>query len=679
MGKHTNNLINESSPYLLQHAYNPVNWNAWNDEALGEANREDKLILVSIGYSSCHWCHVMEEESFEDETVAELMNDNYVCIKVDREERPDIDQIYMTALQLISGRGGWPLNAIALPDGRPIWAASYVPKENWKRVLTQIAQMYRHERDKVLEYAENISQSIVSNDLVEVNSKPIDTSGEFLKRLVIKWSKSFDYHFGGYNYAPKFPLPDNYNFLLRYSHQFNEAEIKDYVLLTLEKISFGGIFDHIGGGFARYSTDTKWHVPHFEKMLYDNAQLVSLYSKAYALTKDENFKAIVDLTLKYVIDEMTGEFGNFYSALDADSTDENGNKTEGAYYVWTKNELKEILNDDFDLFSNYYNVNDFGFWEHGKYVLIKNMSDDEFADKNKISQIELKQKIVLWREKLQSYRSNRPKPELDNKSLCSWNALMLKGFAEAYLYSGIEEYLESAIKNWIFIEKFMIKDDSSLFHNFVKSKAAINGFLEDYALLIDALLMLYQVTFDEKYLLRAKKFSDFAISHFYDEKSGMFYFTSDTEQVVLNRKIETYDGVIASSNSMMAFNLIRLYRYFQESHFRIIVLQMLNNMQDFIENNPSAYSNWINVYLDLYADFIEIAILGTEALNFANEINRKYLPNKIIAASKFDSKLPILKGRFEHDKTLIYICRDGICNVPVEDIESALKIVYNKI
>ncbi|HHH54668.1 MAG TPA: thioredoxin domain-containing protein, partial [Bacteroidetes bacterium] len=375
--KYTNDLINESSPYLLQHAHNPVNWRPWKPETLEEAIKENKLLIISVGYAACHWCHVMEHESFEDTTVAKIMNDNFICIKIDREERPDVDQVYMTAVQLMTGRGGWPMNVIALPDGRPVWGGTYFPKERWIAALKQLSEMWDKEPEKLIDYAAGLTSKVKQADIVQLNNDEINFTTYFLRQSIEKWERNFDNRYGGTKQAPKFPLPNNYEFLLRYSIQSGDNDIRKFVELTLDKMAYGGIYDHIGGGFARYSTDEKWHIPHFEKMLYDNGQLVSLYSNAYSLTKKELYKEVVYETLEFVKRELTGDNGIFYSSLDADSDNKHGHLEEGAYYVWTIDELKSILGGDFELFKEYYNINNYGKWENGNFVLIRDMSDEE--------------------------------------------------------------------------------------------------------------------------------------------------------------------------------------------------------------------------------------------------------------------------------------------------------------
>ncbi len=673
--KYTNKLINESSPYLLQHAHNPVNWEAWHPAVLAKAKAENKLIIISIGYAACHWCHVMEHESFEDTTIAKLMNDNFICIKIDREERPDIDQVYMTAVQILTGRGGWPLNIVALPDGRPVWGGTYFTKNNWANALEQLAKMHITNPEQLEDYAEGLTNKVKQADLITVNKGKAIFTKDYLKKTVDKWANSFDKKNGGTVRTPKFPLPNNYEFLLRYAIQANDNDIMKMVNLTLTKMSQGGIYDQIGGGFSRYSTDGKWHIPHFEKMLYDNAQLVSLYSKAYTHDKNNVYKDVVIESLNFVERELMGSENNFYSSLDADSDDGSGHLEEGAYYVWTKDELKQLLGEDFKLFKEYYNVNNYGRWEHGYYVLIKNKTDDEFVDEYNIDLAKLKNKVASWKKLLYDYRSNRSKPRLDDKTLTSWNALMLKAYVEAYNAFGDNHFLEIALKNANFIIKKQMNPDSSLYHNYKNGKSTINAHLEDYALVIDAFISLYQATIEEKWLDLARSLSEYTILHFHDKQSNMFFFTSDQDPAMITRKIETYDGVIPSSNSVMAINLFKLSHYFENKTYKEIAEQMLKNTLRQASNYGSGFSNWLLLYSDFVGEFYEIAIIGEKALKYIKELNKKYLPNAIIAASKAESNLPLLKNRFINGKTLIYICIDGACLMPNENLQTSLKQV----
>ena len=504
--KKSNDLIHETSPYLLQHAYNPVNWKAWNTKTLELAKKENKLLIISVGYSACHWCHVMEEESFENDSIAKIMNDNFINIKVDREERPDVDKVYMNAVQLMTGSGGWPLNCIALPDGRPIYGGTYFTKEQWSKVLTSISKLYNEQPEKAIKFAENLTKGIQESELITLNKEVPIFSDKEVSLSIEVWKKQIDTVFGGFKGAPKFPMPNSLEFLLRYSHQFNDKTIEDYLNTTLTKIAYGGIYDHVSGGFSRYSVDKKWHIPHFEKMLYDNAQLVSLYSKAYLNTENELYKNIVFETLNFVKEELTAKNGAFYSSLDADSKNEKGEKEEGVFYEWKVEELKNLLTNDFQLFEEFYNINDYGFWENDKYVLIRNKSKVTFANEQRITISELNSKVSKWRKILKNARNKRSKPNLDDKVLTSWNALMTQAYIDAYRAFGNEDFLKAALINANFLLKHQFKKDYSLYRNFKNGKSTINAYSEDYATVINAFTSLYEVTLDEKWLHQLKNY-----------------------------------------------------------------------------------------------------------------------------------------------------------------------------
>ncbi|NNK82734.1 MAG: thioredoxin domain-containing protein [Flavobacteriaceae bacterium] len=673
--KYTNQLIHESSPYLLQHAHNPIHWKAWNSDTLAEAKNHNKLIVISIGYAACHWCHVMEHESFEAEEVAQVMNNNFINIKVDREERPDIDQVYMNAVQILTGQGGWPLNVVALPDGRPFWGGTYFKKEQWISALNQITKVYNATPEKIKEYASNLEKGIKSIDLVNRNTEAIHFNKEFIEATITKWSEQFDYDKGGTNRAPKFMMPNNLQFLLRYAYQNQNESLKDYVNLTLTKMAYGGIYDQIGGGFSRYSVDIKWHVPHFEKMLYDNAQLVSLYSEAYLVTKNPVYKDVVYETLSFVEEELTTEDGIFYSSLDADSKTKDNILEEGAFYVWQETELKTILKNDYNLFSEYYNINEYGFWEHDNYVLIKRISDEEFSDKHNISLSDLKTKVKNWKSVLYKIRNERDKPRLDNKSLTSWNALMLKGYVDAYRVFNEDRFLNSALKNAKFIIGRQLKSDGGLYHNYKEGKSSINGYLEDYATTIDAFLGLYEVTLNETWLNHSRNLTNYAFDRFFDDHSEMFYFTSNEDPELIARTVEYRDNVIPASNSIMSNNLFRLSHYFDNKSYLKIATTMLHNVKPEIQEYPSGFSNWLDLMLNYTLNFFEVAVVGEQALSLVKELNQYYRPNKLIVGSLIENNLPLLKNRFIDGKTFIYVCVNKTCQLPVSEIKKAIELI----
>jgi len=670
--KFTNNLIQETSPYLLQHAHNPVNWHAWNKETLELAKKENKLLLISIGYSSCHWCHVMEHESFENEEVAAIMNKYFISVKVDREERPDVDQVYMNAIQLITGRGGWPLNCVALPDGRPIWGGTYFPKDNWINALEQLSKLYKETPEKAVEYAEKLTEGVKNSDLVAFNAQKEAFTVADLDSAVKEWKQYMDVDLGGRKGAPKFPMPNNYQFLLNYAVRSGNNEILNYVNTSLTKMAYGGIYDQIGGGFSRYSVDAKWHVPHFEKMLYDNGQLVSLYSEAFQATKNELYKKTVYQTLQFIERELTTNEGAFYSSLDADSMNAEGKLEEGAFYVWNQNELKVILGKDYDLFADYYNVNYYGLWEHENYVLIRKNSDAEIAKKHAISIAELENKVVAWQKILLKERSKKERPRLDDKSLTSWNALMLKGYVDAYTVFNEPRFLEAAIKNATFIYTKQLQEDGNLNHSYKNGKSTINAYLEDYATVIDAYISLYEATFNETWLNMAKQLTDYTFDHFFDAERSMFYFTSNMDAELIARKMEIEDNVMPASNSIMAKNLFKLSHFYSNSYYLKVSEQMLLNVKENTKRYGSGYSNWLQLGSNFVGEYYEIAISGKDALKQLNEINEHYIPNKLIAGSIKKSMIPLLESRFNEKETLIYVCVNSTCNLPVNDAKKAL-------
>ncbi len=670
---YTNDLIGETSPYLLQHAHNPVNWKPYGEAALQQAKKEKKLIIISVGYAACHWCHVMEHESFEDSTVAAVMNKNFISVKVDREERPDVDQTYINAVQLMTGSAGWPLNVVTLPDGRPVWGGTYFPKKDWINALEQIQEAYTKAPEKLIAYADRLEEGIKNMDLAHLNTEDVDFKTYPTTEIIKKLSQDFDAKNGGFRGAPKFPMPNNYEFLLRQAFEKNDTELLNYVTLTLDKMAYGGLYDQIGGGFARYSTDEKWHVPHFEKMLYDNAQLVSLYSNAYLVTKNRFYKEIVEETLTFVARELTNEEGGFYSSLDADSKDKNGKLEEGVYYIYTSEELETVLKDDFKIFKEYYNVNNYGKWENNHYVLIRKKTDSEIEKEFDITSEAFQQKKKSWKETLLAYRNKRPKPRLDDKTLTSWNSMMLKGYVDGYKTFGKQEYLDAAIKNANFLSEKQLQKNGALFHNYKDGKSTINGFLEDYAFTIEAFIDLYQVTLNEKWLNLSKQMADYAKANFFDKEKHMFYFTSKEDAAIVTRNFEYRDNVIPASNSVMAKNFFVLSKYYEETGFDKISRQMLKNISVEIEQYPSGFSNWMDLMFNFQNNYYEVVVVGKDASEKIKEINKNYLPNIIIAGSKDENSGLLFENRYTPDATLIYVCVNNACKLPVEDTKIAIE------
>ncbi len=671
--KHTNDLINETSPYLLQHAHNPVNWHAWNSENLAEAKKLNKPLLISIGYSACHWCHVMEHESFEDEDVAAVMNEKFYCIKVDREERPDVDQVYMSAVQIITGSGGWPLNCFALPDGRPFHGGTYFRRDQWLQVLNAVHKEFIENPEKLEDFARRLKAGIVANDEIVVKSDFVSTSENYVKQIdtaVIQWSATFDREEGGPNRSPKFPIPNNYEMLLRYGHQKGNQVLLDYVHLTLKKMARGGIYDQIDGGFARYSVDKLWKVPHFEKMLYDNGQLLSLYSKAYAQSGDLEYNRLVNQTANFVAESLMDETGAFYSAYDADSEGE-----EGKYYVWTEGELKQILGVDFEVCKAYYNVNSRGLWEHGNYILLRNGEDGDMAASLNISVEQLFDAVDRINEKLLGVRKLRIPPGLDDKSLTSWNGLMISGFVDAYRATGNKRWLQIALKNANFIDtKQSVYSGTSvnLWHSYKAGRSTIDGFLEDYAHVIHAYTDLYEATFDIQWVNKAVLLCDHSINHFYNGDKGFFNFTNHESSDLIHKSVELSDNVIPASNSVMCRNLIWLYKFTGESKFDSLASDMLFKMGPKFQDYPSGYSNWMMAAMDAHDVNYELVGVGKGAINQTRSILHTYLPNVLLAASNSKSEDYLFKDRFVKGTDLFYLCRNNACLKPEENLETVL-------
>lgn len=668
--KYTNALIHETSPYLLQHAHNPVNWQPWGENALNQAKAENKLLLISIGYSACHWCHVMEHESFEDPEVAQIMNDHFVCIKVDREERPDIDHIYMTAVQLLTGRGGWPLNCIALPDGRPIWGGTYFQKENWMKALEAVSRFYAENLKETLEYAVKLQEGIEQNSLVPISGERSVIDPLFVPSLLKKWQDHFDTKHGGTKGAPKFMLPNNWQFLLRAGQEFQDEKIVGQVKLTLKKMAFGGLYDQIGGGFARYSTDEIWKVPHFEKMLYDNAQLLQLYAEAFQTDPNPLYQQVISETVEFLKRELLSPENGFYSALDADSEGE-----EGKFYVWTKTELEQILGADFALFSDYYNINSLGFWEHNHYILMRTEDNHSFAEKHQLSVGELEIKIRSWKQLLLKEREKRVRPGLDDKILASWNALTISGLISCYKAFGHPEYLELALANASFLKQKMMTGDEKMLHSYKNNQAKISGFLEDYAFTIEAFTAIFEVTGNAEWLGIARQLTETAFNDFYDVEKSIFYFTASQQKDLITRTIEIHDNVIPASNSVMAKNLFRLSYLLDQPDYLKTAKKMFNRIIGNMTDYPSGYSNWSQLMLDLSSNHLEVAIVGENAINLLNELQKNHLPNVIFCAGTTENDLSLLKNRYVPGKTLIYICQDNACMLPVESVEEAMVLI----
>ena len=688
----TNRLAQETSPYLQQHAHNPVDWHPWGPEALGRAQAEQKPILVSIGYAACHWCHVMERESFENEAVAAVMNAHFVCIKVDREERPDVDQIYMDAVHAMGLQGGWPLNVFLTADAKPFYGGTYFPQGKWTQLLTNIGQAYAGEHRAELEQsAERFMEVIGTSELtkygaqnrnaaqeadhaalaavgVDLETGPAGVSAEEFKLLVYNLSTSFDRERGGTNRAPKFPMPSIWRFLLRAHAVSGSRAVLDQAVLTLREMAWGGIYDQAHGGFSRYSVDGEWLAPHFEKMLYDNGQLVSLYSEAFQLTGDELFRETVYDTIEFIRLELTNAEGGFYSSLDADSEGE-----EGKFYVFTKEELRAILGDEEPLFSDYYNCTAAGNWEHGRNILHRRQTDEAFAAAHQIAPGVLPELVAGWKQKIMAVRAVRIRPGLDDKVLTGWNALMLQGLTDAYRAFAEPEFLVVAERNARFIEA-NLRDGPRLYRTCKDGRASISGFLEDYALVVQAYISLYEVSFTEKWLHEAEMLTQYVLNNFFDPAETQFFYTDSSAEALIVRKKELFDNVIPGSNSVMAHNLRRLGRHLENARYSDLAAAMLAQVRHLVVKEPQHLTNWASLYAALLRPGAEVAIIGPEAEVFREELNRQFLFDTVLAGTEKASALPLLKllKVDAQGRTAVHICREQACLAPVYGVGEAL-------
>ena len=666
-----NHLINESSPYLLQHAHNPVDWYPWNDEALQKAQKEDKLIIISIGYSSCHWCHVMEKECFSDTAVARVMNDHFVSIKVDREERPDVDDIYMTACQLTNESCGWPLNAIALPDGKPIWVGTYFPKDQWIRILEKFQSLKTENPGELQKNAAQITDYIKEmhkGEHVIGNIIPKSDIQNILQTITNKTDKVYGGRMGD---SQKFPRTESYDFLLQSAYYYNNNPAKDAALITLDNIIYGGIYDHVEGGFARYTVENKWRIPHFEKMLYDQAGIVSLLANAYKITGNETYKSRITETLQFTDTKLSDKEGGFYSSFDADSEGE-----EGKYYVWTEAEIDALIKDPAlnKTAKVYYNISTKGNWEKGQNVLYadRNVNKTAAVLKTNISQLEEQLKKV--NTILRTARDKRTAPHRDDKILTSWNAAMCKAYLDAYTATGDRTYLDRARKNLDFLTTKVMQKDGKLFRNYKGGKATINGFLDDYAFTIQALIEMYQATFEEKWLQQAKLITDYTIKHFYDATRLTFYYTDDSDSKLLSRKIETSDNELPASTAVMATSLYSLGDLLYNDDYSTKAKNALARASTEINktSSPESYASWLKLASLIHRTPYEIAITGDNSEQFRAEMQKHYLPDAIYLGGKTEGTLELLKGKVQSGSTLIYVCKEKVCKLPQKTVKEAL-------
>ncbi len=657
--KMPNKLIHSTSPYLLQHAHNPVHWQEWGAEALAEAKTLDKPILVSIGYSSCHWCHVMERESFENEEIAKVMNKSFVCIKVDREERPDIDQIYMEAVQAMGMNGGWPLNVFLTPDQKPFYGGTYFPPQNWVRLLAQIAKTFEEKRNEIAQSADDLVNHLQTSDLKRFSK---DSSTEVFNRANLNQQfeileQKFDKKWGGIEKAPKFVMPTVWLWLLRYHFIVKNQTALDMVLLTLKQMSRAGLYDQLGGGFSRYSVDSEWFAPHFEKMLYDNGQLLSLYAEAYSVSKDEAFNTIVYEMVGWLQREMMHPEGGFYSALDADSEGE-----EGKFYTWTGDEMEEALGEELQPVAEYFHCLKKGNWEHGRNILIR-----------EIDQPQPNEIISKAKEMMLAYREKKPRPMLDDKVITGWNAMTVQGLVDCYKAFADPKFLVLAKKNILFIENNLIKE-GKVYRAFKNKHSATEGFLEDYAFLIQAYTSLYQVTFDETFLTKAADWTNYVLEHFNDPQENFFHFSSQTSEQLIAKKKEVFDNVIPSSNSVMARNLFHLGLLLDRNDWKQKAIDMTARLSSIITTEPVYMSNWGMLFAEIAQGMNEVVIVGENMESDRKELHERYFPFAITMGTKTKSDLTLFEGReVKPGKTIIFVCRDKVCQLPVDNVNDAIQ------
>lgn len=663
----TNALIHETSPYLLQHATNPVDWVPWSMEALDRAKSEGKLILVSIGYSSCHWCHVMENETFEDRQVADLMNKNFINIKVDREERPDVDNVYMTALQLITGSGGWPLNVITLPNGNPLYGGTYHTREQWIQVLRDVNKFFTDEPEKAVQYGEMLAQGIQDMNKIVLIADNTENNADNLAESVNKWKSMWDLDWGGDRGDEKFMMPANLNFLLNYSTIMNNQQYKAHIQNTLNKMAFGGIYDHVGGGFFRYSTDTYWKVPHFEKMLYDNAQMLSLYSNAYKAFKEDEYRDIIVGIGDFLDREMKSPTGGYYAALDADS-----DGVEGKYYVWDETELKAVMDVNYGLSADYFSIPAQRISGDTAFILSKETLDNDFAKQQGITSSEFSALKSTWKDRLLKERQNRTTPGKDDKVITSWNALLMLGFLDAYTALGDEAYLNKSIEILDFIQAHCIQKNQ-LIHSYKAGGNHVEGFLEDYAFLIEALIKLYGFTLNQDHLDLAVSLNDTVLELFSDEDTGMFKYSKQEE--LISTLILTHDGVLPSSNASMALNLFKLGHLLGNKGYIEKSENMLASMIPKILEDGQAYGKWNQLLMHVSHPYHEVAVVGKNSKSVIKSLNEIHLPNTLIVGSESESELPLFNNRFEAGKTWIYVCINNTCKLPVSLPKQAIDII----
>ena len=664
-----NQLNKETSLYLKQHAQNPINWQRWSNSIFDVSQELDKLIVVSIGYSSCHWCHVMEEETFTNDSIASIMNKNFINIKVDREENPDVDQAYMTASQLMTGMGGWPLNVITLPDGSPVYAGTYHTTSQWDDILKRIIRLKKDNYDGLKELANNVKNGVIDINTIYKREEISDFNPEFLKKNVESWKNKWDLNFGGDLAQQKFVSPSKYIFLLNYARIYNDNEVLQHVKKTLDVISSSGLNDFIEGGFYRYTVDNEWKIPHFEKMLYDQAQMISLYSLAFKVFKDEYYKNIAIETIDFLNSKMSSKDGLYYAAMDADTDGE-----EGKYYSFNREELDIISkNTDLKTFTSYYNIDIDNPWESDRYLLLpnKNSKEEDWLKLNNFSKDDLNNQKRIWESNIIEIKKNRTKPRIDDKIIVSWNSLAITGLVDAFEALNNQDYLDKAINMFEELKAKSFKRNK-LIHTYKESQFQ-EGVLEDYAYLAKASMRLFQATGDESYFNFSKKITDDAISIFKDDESDLLRYSNNVE--LFTKLISVDDGVIPSPNSIIAEQLFNIGHVIFDDEYLNLSDNMVSSVQNVIDNNMNSYSVWANNILNRVESFYEIAVIGPESKLITDQITNYFTPNTIVVQSKTESILPLFIDRFFEDETYIYVCQNKTCQRPETNINLALEQV----
>ncbi len=671
-----NHLQHALSPYLLQHAHHRVAWQQWDDNRFTFTNEQGPLLIISIGYAACHWCHVMAHECFEDDEVADYMNQHFISIKVDREERPDVDHYYMQSLVMLTGQGGWPLNIIALPDGRPVWGATYLPKNQWLSALMQLQKIYNAEPQRLTEQAQRIGEGLTS--LVNLTAHPTELIPQqdirdHLYRILLKADPTY----GGFNETPKFMMPAQLDLFCALAYEKESSAFAEHLEKTLQGIAKGGVYDALGGGFSRYSVDERWHVPHFEKMAYDNGQLLHTYSWAYQKFKNPLYQDVVEETITFLIRDLRHEKGGFYSALDADSLNGKGISKEGAYYVWELKELQTVLADEFSLFKAYYNINSKGLWEEDHYVLFRDLDDLPFCEQHGLTVISLRAHKKKWKSILLEYRNQRPAPQLDDKQIYAWNALIVHGLTSAYRVFRKPEDRKTILDTIVFMEDAFFDNEGKLFRIHKEGQRYTEGLLEDYAHGIRMYLNAYTVFFDASFLEKAVQLTEKSFELFSKTGVDLFYNTPQSNASQLLEQLEIEDNVIPSSNAIMAENLLALSVYWNRPLWREKAIRMVMAVQSQAASYPRSYAYWLRIAYQLSQKATEIVVVGEKAFSYMESLQTYAQPHFYWAASTKESSLSLLKNRYVAGATYIYHCSDKKCDLPELELEKAIEKLKN--